>query len=74
MAKKELRFEEALSKLEAVVAKLEAGNVPLDEALTSYEEGMELIRFCNARLDEAEQRIEAVRKTENGFVTEAFEG
>ena len=74
MAKKELRFEEALSKLEAVVAKLEAGNVPLDEALASYEEGMELIRFCNARLDEAEQRIEAVRKTENGFVTEAFEG
>lgn len=74
MAKKELRFEEALSRLEAVVSKLEGGNVPLDEALASYEEGMALIRFCNERLDEAQQRIEAVRKTENGFVTESFGG
>lgn len=72
MAEKQMKFEQALAKLEAVVAKLEAGNVPLDQALKYYEEGMALIRFCNAKLGEAEQRIEAVRVTENGFVTEPF--
>ena len=61
-----------MKNLEDVVSRLEAGNVPLDEALAQYEEGMKLIRFCTARLDEAEQRIEAVRKTENGFLTEPF--
>ena len=74
MAQQQLKFEEAIGALESVVAKLEAGNVPLDEALAAYEEGMGLIRFCTARLDEAEARIEAVRKTENGFVTESFGG
>lgn len=68
-----MRFELALEKLETVVAKLEAGNVPLDEALASYEEGMELIRICNKQLDEAEQRVEAVRISDNGFVTEKLD-
>lgn len=72
MANKQLTFEQAMKNLEDVVSRLEAGNVPLDEALAQYEEGMKLIRFCTARLDEAEQRIEAVRKTENGFLTEPF--
>lgn len=73
MAQKKMRFEQALEKLEAVVARLEAGNVPLDEALASYEEGMELIRVCNKQLDEAEQRVEAVRISDNGFVTEKLD-
>ena len=73
MTKSELRFEQALERLEAVVAKLEAGNASLDEALSLYEEGMELIRQCNAQLDGAQQRIEAVRRTEDGFVTESLE-
>ena len=73
MTKSELRFEQALERLEAVVAKLEAGNAPLDEALSLYEEGMELIRQCNAQLDGAQQRVEAVRRTEDGFVTESIE-
>ena len=69
----ELRFEQALERLEAVVARLEAGNTPLDEALSCYEEGMELIRRCNAQLDEAEQRVAAVQITENGFETVSLE-
>ena len=73
MTKSELRFEQALERLEAVVAKLEAGNASLDEALSLYEEGMELIRQCNAQLDGAQQRVEAVRRTEDGFVTESLE-
>lgn len=73
MSEKNMRFEKALEKLETVVAKLEAGNVPLDEALACYEEGMELIRVCNKQLDEAERRVEAVRKSDNGFMTEKLD-
>ena len=74
MAQKELQFEQALQKLEAIVEKLEAGNAPLHDALSCYEEGIELIRLCNEKLDTAQQRIDAVRKTEQGFVTEPFGG
>lgn len=73
MTENNLRFEQALERLEAVVARLEAGNAPLDEALSCYEEGMELIRQCSKQLDEAEQRVEVVRRTENGFMTESLE-
>ncbi len=72
MLDKDLQFEDALQRLEAVVKKLEAGNIPLDAALACYEEGIALIRLCNEKLDDAEQRVEAVRKTEEGFVTEPF--
>ena len=72
MAEKELQFEEALQRLEEVVKKLESGNVPLDAALSCYEEGMELVRLCNEKLDAAQLRVEAVHKTQEGFVTEPF--
>ena len=72
MAEKKLQFEEALQRLEEVVKKLEGGNVPLDAALSCYEEGMELIRLCNEKLDAAQQRVEVVHKTQVGFVTEPF--
>ena len=47
MAKKTLKFEEAMSALEQIVRQLESGNVPLDEALDKFKEGMELSQFCN---------------------------
>ena len=72
MAEKDLQFEEALQRLEEVVKKLESGNVPLDAALSCYEEGMELVRLCNEKLDAAQLRVEAVQKTQEGFVTEPF--
>ena len=66
MVNKELRFEDALKKLEEIVERLEAGNVSLDESLAAYEEGMRMVRFCSGKLDEAEQRILAVHKTDDG--------
>ena len=66
MAKKEIAFEKALEELQGVVSALEAGKVGLDESLGLYERGMELVRLCNARLDEAEQRVLAVQKNEQG--------
>lgn len=73
MAEKKLKFEAALQALEAVVTDLEAGNVPLDESLALYEKGMKLVRMCNRTLEEAEQRIEAVRQTPEGVLTEPFQ-
>lgn len=58
MAKKtELTFESASERLEEIVKLLERGNISLDESLKLYEEGVSLVRFCNASLDKAEKRI-----------------
>lgn len=50
-------FEEALSALENRVRKLEAGELPLEEALGLFEEGIELTRECHEKLDAADQKI-----------------
>lgn len=54
----ELGFEEALEQLEQIVAELEAGELPLQEALDKFEQGMKLKQFCEQKLAEAEVRIE----------------
>lgn len=53
-------FEEALKALEEVVHRLESGDAPLDESITLYERGQQLRSLCQARLDAAQARIEAV--------------
>jgi len=64
----ELSFEAALSRLEAIVARLEAGNLPLDEAVALYEEGMRLVTLCGQRLDAAELRVSQLTATPGGGV------
>ena len=66
----ELKFEEALARLEQIVRSLEQGEVLLDEALVLFEEGVKLARFCNEKLDQAEAKIEVMMK--NGQI-EPFE-
>lgn len=51
-------FEAAIAELEAIVKKLEEGDLPLETSLQLYERGVHLSRFCHARLEEAERRIE----------------
>jgi exodeoxyribonuclease VII small subunit len=53
-------FEEALKSLEDVVHKLESGDAPLDESIALYEKGQTLRAICQARLDAAQARIEAI--------------
>lgn len=53
----EIKFEEALNKLEGIVAKLEDGDVPLDQALTLYEDGVKLSGICQQQLQQAQQRV-----------------
>ena len=53
----EVRFEEALKQLEAIVTRLELGDLPLEEALSIFEEGIRLTKICSQRLNEAERRV-----------------
>ena len=52
-----LTFEKALEELEAIVARMEDGQLPLEESLTAYQKGAQLIRFCESRLTDAQGRI-----------------
>jgi exodeoxyribonuclease VII small subunit len=56
-------YEAAVQALEALVARLEAGQLPLDELLLQYQRGAELLAFCRSRLDAVEQQIQVL---ENG--------
>ena len=62
----ELRFEDGLAALEALVARLESGELPLEEALRAYEEGVALVRALNGRLAAAEERIQVLRRGGDG--------
>jgi len=66
----ELKFEEALHKLEAVVQRLESGELPLEESLRLFEEGVHLTKVCTRRLEEAERRITILLKNERGEIVE----
>ena len=69
MTKKAFSFEQALEELQTIVTAMEAGNVSLDESLGLYERGVELVRLCNQRLDEAQQRISVVQAAADGTVS-----
>jgi exodeoxyribonuclease VII small subunit len=62
----EIKFEEALKKLEKIVADLEKGDLTLDEALKKYQEGIELSRLCNSRLESAKKKIDVLAKNKKG--------
>ena len=55
-------FEAALAELDALVKKLEEGDLSLEQSLALYERGVQLSRFCHARLEEAERRIEILNE------------
>lgn len=56
----DLSFEDALSRLEAIVSRLESGQAPLEESITLYEEGARLKAHCEARLKSAQLRVEKI--------------
>lgn len=62
----ELKFEEALKKLEKIVEDLEKGDLTLDEALKKYQEGIDLSRSCSARLENAKKKIDILSKNKKG--------
>lgn len=67
-------FEKAFQQLEKIVQRLEGEELPLDESLQLFEEGIRLSRFCHQRLEEVEKKIETILADAKGQpVTEPFE-
>jgi exodeoxyribonuclease VII small subunit len=62
----DLKFEDCLTRLEQIVGALEAGNLPLEESLKVFEDGIALARQCSRYLDDAERRIEMLVKDDAG--------
>lgn len=68
-------FEEAYGQLESLVREMESDDMPLSDLIDAYEQGIRLHALCQKRLEEAQGRIEIVRRRASGeMVTEPFDG
>ena len=63
-------FEAAMKQLEQIVQELESGNLPLEDSIKKFEEGIKLSKFCSAKLDETEKKITLLLKDQDGNVIE----
>ncbi len=61
-------FEQAIAELEGIVKNLEKGELTLDESIGFFQRGVELTKYCNKKLDEAERSITMLIEGENGIV------
>ena len=61
-----VKFEQAMARLEAIVGELEKGDLPLDESLKIFEEGIRLSKNCLKVLEEAERKVEVLVQDKNG--------
>lgn len=68
----ELSFEEAMERLEAIVTKLENGDVPLETAIGLFQEGMALSQLCGGKLELVESKIETLIQSGEGFQKKTF--
>ena len=64
--KEVISFEAALARLDEILTSLERDNVPLDELMKLYEEGVGLLRLCNEQLDGAEQKVKLLKLSPDG--------
>ena len=67
---KEIKFEEAIVKLEDAVRLLEGGTLSLDESIEKYEEALKYVRICNEALDKAEQKVKILTESADGSITD----
>ncbi|HKF96679.1 MAG TPA: exodeoxyribonuclease VII small subunit [Steroidobacteraceae bacterium] len=70
---KPIDFEKALAELESLVERLERGDVPLDEALRTFERGVALTRHCQACLQTAQQKVEILLRRSGQPAVQPFE-
>ena len=69
-----LNFEGAMDRLEKIVEQMESGKLPLEDLIVRYEEGMNLVKICQERLANAEQKIEIIARNSDGkAVVKEFE-
>lgn len=64
--KQDLRFEEALEKLEQIVSEMERGDLDLDKCMARFEQGMKLAEFCSGQLAETEKKVEILLRESGG--------
>ncbi|WP_409301590.1 exodeoxyribonuclease VII small subunit [Peribacillus sp. SCS-155] len=72
----EMTFEEAMEKLERIVDKLEEGDVPLEEAISIYKQGMDLSRLCHQKLKSVEEQLTQILREDgelDGFTVQEEE-
>jgi exodeoxyribonuclease VII small subunit len=62
----QLNFESAMDRLEKIVEQMESGKLPLEDLIVRYEEGMNLVKICQERLANAEQKIEIIARNSAG--------
>jgi len=72
MAKSEENFEELMAELEEITSKLETDKLSLDESVKLFEEGMEISKKCNEKIEDAEKRITILLKTNDEVKEENF--
>lgn len=60
------KFETAMERLEKIVEQMESGNLPLEDVIVRYEEGMKLVKICQERLAAAEQKIDIIARNNAG--------
>lgn len=71
----EIKFEDALKRLEEIVDTLDKGDISLERSLKIFEEGVRLSRLCNKMLDKAEKKVEILMRDEKGGLeAKPFEG
>ena len=66
----EKKFEKAMERLEEIVQNLEGGDLPLEDALKAFEEGMRLAKFCSLKLEEAEKKVTLLIEESGGSHTQ----
>jgi exodeoxyribonuclease VII small subunit len=67
-----INFEESLAQLEALVAHMESGELPLEEALSSFERGIQLTRECQSALQAAQHKVQILMQRPEGTALEEF--
>lgn len=67
---KGIQFEDALDRLESIINKLQDGHLTLDESLKNFQEGIELIKMCQEKLDYAETKVALLIKNSDGTTNE----
>ena len=67
---KKMKFEDAMALLEASVTRLESGTLGLDDAIAEYEKAVGLVKICNERLSDAEQRVRLLTEAADGSVSD----
>ncbi len=58
--KQEMTFEEAREKIEQIIQNMEAGNLPLEESVSQFEEAAQLVKYCQKKLDGYQKKIETI--------------